>query len=115
MGCTPARKRTITHRLRLNVWRAPGVLAAPLFACGTTTSQEVRGSIGCEQLAELVMPNVTINAAQLISSGTFAAPGLSAPLANLPSFCRVALTVAPQINIEVWMPTSWNNRFQGVG
>ena len=33
-----------------------------------------------------------------------------------PSFCRVLLTVAPKIKIEVWLPISgWNGNFEGVG
>ena len=38
------------------------------------------------------------------------------PITSLPAFCRVALTVAPAIRIEVWMPSaSWNQRYRGEG
>ena len=30
-------------------------------------------------------------------------------------FCRVALTIEKQIEVEVWLPQDWNGRFQGVG
>jgi feruloyl esterase len=37
-------------------------------------------------------------------------------LSNLPPFCRVAATIKPTVNFEVWMPLSgWNGKFQGVG
>jgi hypothetical protein len=51
-----------------------------------------------------------------VPAGSFDPPGPTPPLDNLPAFCRVALTVAPQINIEVWLPTDTHNgRFQAVG
>ena len=33
------------------------------------------------------------------------------------AFCRVQITVEPQIHIEVWLPprASWNHRFQAEG
>jgi feruloyl esterase len=30
----------------------------------------------------------------------------------LPAFCRVTITVEPQIKIEVWLPDGWNQRFR---
>jgi hypothetical protein len=49
-----------------------------------------------------------------VPSGTFTPTG-GAALNNLPAFCRVSLVIRPQINIEVWLPLSWNERFQAVG
>jgi pimeloyl-ACP methyl ester carboxylesterase len=96
--------------------------------------------VPCESLAKLSLPETTITAAQEITSGEFAAPGGPGPgggrLTNLPAFCRVALTVQPQIRIEVWLPASaesfggqartgsstvaaggggWNGSFRGEG
>ena len=35
---------------------------------------------------------------------------------EVPAFCRVQLTVAPSVKIEIWMPASgWNGNFEGVG
>jgi len=69
----------------------------------------------CERLASLHFPETTITAAQVVPAGDFTPPG-SGTLTGLPEFCRVTLTVAPAINIEVWLPTStWNERYQGVG
>ena len=36
------------------------------------------------------------------------------PTVNVP-FCRIALVIEKQINVEVWMPRDWNGMFQGVG
>src|SRR5262249_38818230 len=61
-----------------------------------------------------------ITAAELVSGGSFTAPGAPQPIANLPSFCRVAGTIRPSkdsdIQFEVWMPASgWKGKFFGVG
>src|SRR5258706_12126546 len=76
----------------------------------------------CDSLMSLQLPDTTISAATLVAEGPFAPPAppvacarAGAPL-PVPSFCRVQLTVRPQIRIEVWMPaTGWNGKFEGVG
>jgi pimeloyl-ACP methyl ester carboxylesterase len=67
--------------------------------------------VACASLAKLSLPEATITAAQDITTGEFASPdGGRGPgggrLTNLPPFCRVALTVSPQIHIEVWLPAA---------
>jgi len=61
---------------------------------------------------------VTVDSATLDITGTFTAPG-QPPITGLPHFCDVALTqtdrVGNPIHIDVWLPTGWNRRFQGVG
>jgi feruloyl esterase len=83
----------------------------------------------CESLSSLKLPDTTITLAQSVEAGKFevaAAPGRGGrggganPYADLPAFCRVALTIKPtsdsEIKVEVWMPMAgWNNKFQGVG
>jgi len=99
----------------------------------------------CESLRGATLPNTTITMAQVMAPGSFtppvpvraAAPGPEAAAAagrantgsgispaqvyaSLPSFCRVAATLAPssdsEIKIEVWMPASgWNGKFEAVG
>jgi feruloyl esterase len=67
----------------------------------------------CESLLELSLPDTTITLAQSLPAG-----GNPNPVGTLPrAVCRVAGTVAPKINFEVWMPSSgdWNGKFQGVG
>ena len=73
----------------------------------------------CEGLAGIVLPYVTIGAANAMPAGTFAAAGTK-PIENVPAFCRVEATVTPSpdsaIRIEVWMPVSgWNGKYEGTG
>ena len=75
----------------------------------------------CAELASVALPETTITAAEEITSGSFLPAGQqgrggATAIANLPAICRVALTVAPAIKIEVWMPRdTWNGRFVGEG
>lgn len=75
-------------------------------------------AIPCADLVNLPLEDTTVTAAHEVPAGPFTPPGATKPLpgGDLPAFCRVALTVAPAINIEVWLPKSnWNERYQGVG
>lgn len=64
----------------------------------------------CERLGSVELADVTAISAELVTSGAVADQG------GLPEFCRVALTVDPAINIELWLPTDhYNDRFQAVG
>jgi len=84
----------------------------------------------CEQIASLKLPDATVTSASGVPAGEFPLQGgLDAigqgPLhpmgrrpgpADLPAFCRVQITVAPAIKMEIWLPTSgWNGDFEGVG
>ncbi len=79
----------------------------------------------CESLSSLKLPDTTITMAQSVAAGAFSAGGGGGrgggnQYANLPAFCRVALSIKPtsdsDIKVEVWMPmTGWNGKFQGVG
>ena len=79
----------------------------------------------CESLSTLKLPDTTITMAQSVAAGAFSAGaaggrGGGNQYANLPAFCRVALSIKPtsdsDIKVEVWMPmTGWNGKFQGVG
>src|SRR5687767_6338953 len=77
----------------------------------------------CEQLAaSLKLQNTTVSSAKAVAAGRFTPPGAgpAAELANLPAFCRVALTIKPSsdsdIKTEVWLPmTGWNGKFLAVG
>jgi hypothetical protein len=71
-------------------------------------------TIACEQLGTLKLKDVSSITAQSVPAGTFTPPR-SPAISNLPAFCRVSLVVKPQINIEVWLPMNWNERFQAVG
>jgi feruloyl esterase len=68
--------------------------------------------------SQLNLSSVTVDAANLNTTGTFTAPG-QPPITGLPSFCDVTLTQTDNagnpIHIDVWLPSAWNGRFQGVG
>jgi pimeloyl-ACP methyl ester carboxylesterase len=74
-----------------------------------------RAATSCAEIAKLALPETTFTAAEEIASGEYAPAG-GPRQANLPVFCRVALTVSPQIRIEVWLPKdTWNGRYRGEG
>ncbi|HEY7171765.1 MAG TPA: tannase/feruloyl esterase family alpha/beta hydrolase [Vicinamibacterales bacterium] len=99
-------------------------LAATLaLAAGAATARPA-GAASCESLSSLRLSRGTITLAQTVTGGSFTPPASGsaspAPLADLPSFCRVAATLMPtadsHIKVEVWMPASgWTGRFVGVG
>jgi hypothetical protein len=68
----------------------------------------------CEDLANLTLPEVTSISATLVTNGTITLPR-AYPVSGLPPLCRVSLVIAPQINIEVWLPLTWNGRLQTIG
>ena len=79
----------------------------------------------CDSLKSLSLPLAAVDSVQLVAAGTFQQPGGRAgrggnAFADLPAFCRVALTAKPStdsdIKIEVWLPAdNWNNKYQAVG
>src|SRR3954470_12959844 len=90
--------------------------AAPAFAATGT----------CPGLAS-ALKSATGVRAEVVAPGKFSAPdggrrggGRADAYADLPEFCRVAVTLAPSsdsdIKVEVWLPASgWNGKFQAVG
>ena len=71
----------------------------------------------CESLASLDFPGVKITLATAVPAGKFSLPSAAAntePVA-VPAFCRVAGTVKPEVNFEVWLPANWNKKFLAVG
>ena len=91
-------------------------VATATLACLALLPCAASAAMSCAALATLQLPETTIAAAHEVPAGSFTPPGTTTPLSNLPAFCRVALTVAPAIHVEVWLPKSiWNERYQGVG
>jgi feruloyl esterase len=99
----------------------------PLLAQGTATTQDAETR--CGRLIALNLAHTTVTSARLqqtaawtlaIGSATLAPVNPSAPVTQLPTLCRVALTLAPSndshIEGEVWLPLqNWNGKFQEVG
>jgi hypothetical protein len=75
----------------------------------------------CSALSDLRLPQVTSIHAEPVAANAFtppaAFPGLPPGRPVAMPFCRVRITVAPQISIEVWLPpaASWNHRLEAVG
>src|SRR5215470_16733696 len=75
----------------------------------------------CSELSSLKLRDVTSIAALSVAPNTFSPPP---PFPGLPpgppvpvAFCRVQITVEPQIQIEVWLPSAsaWNHRYEAQG
>lgn len=66
----------------------------------------------CEGLSNLKLPGVTITSASTVPAGNFQVQTVSG---QVPAFCRVAATVAPEVRFELWMPAQWNRKMLAVG
>ena len=95
--------------------RVMAIALAVTAALIVSPSRASGAPVPCADLAKLSLPDTTITSAEDVPAGEWAPPaGPRQP--NLPAFCRIALTVSPQIRIEVWLPKdSWNGRFRGEG
>lgn len=85
---------------------------------------EAAEPVACGALGQLPLTNGKATSIEVVAAGSFVPPGgrpsPTGPFANLPAFCRVALTLTPSadsdIRVEVWMPLAgWNRKLQGVG
>ena len=100
-----------------------GLIVGTALACLGLSAGPAHAAAGdaCSALSNLSLPEVTTISAATVPANTFmppsAFPGAPASPPVPVAFCRVQLTVQPQINIEVWLPPpgSWNHRFQAVG
>jgi feruloyl esterase len=102
--------------------RILGVISVGTVAALFCVAPPARAAQSCDSLSSLKLPDTTIIAASVVPEGPFvpnpaaAATGRGGAPPTVPTFCRVQLIVAPQINVEVWMPASgWNGKFEGVG
>ena len=90
-------------------------VAASVAVICLASGPKVAAATACAELATLSLPQTTVTAALEVQAGNYAPPQGPAQ-ADLPAFCRVALTVAPQIHIEIWLPKdTWNGRYRGEG
>jgi feruloyl esterase len=102
------------------------LLGGLVFFGGTVKAQapsahDFADAAACEHLASLALSNATVTSAQAVPAGKFKPPaGTDTGFADLPAFCRIALTITPSrdsdIKTEIWLPLSgWNGKFQEVG
>jgi feruloyl esterase len=102
------------------------LLGGLVYLGGTVSAQAPSAHMSvdaaaCGRLASLTLSNATVTSAQVVPAGQFKPPaGSDAGFADLPAFCRVALTITPSrdsdIKVETWLPLSgWNGKFQEVG
>jgi Tannase and feruloyl esterase len=124
-------RRTFAARLAicLVTFLVTCLAAAPLTAAGPAAAASAgsaaapqapsaaRCSVGYLQ-SRVRLARVTVDSAGLNTTGTFTAPG-QATLTGLPAFCNVTLTqtdaAGNPMSIELWLPSQWTGRFQGVG
>jgi feruloyl esterase len=102
------------------------LLGGLVYLGGTVNAQAPSAHLSmdaaaCGRLASFTLSNATVTSAQVVSAGQFKPPaGADAGFADLPAFCRVALTITPSrdsdIKAETWLPLSgWNGKFHEVG
>jgi hypothetical protein len=110
-------------RLALLTCVAAVTLLAGVAPAVAAAAQHSPASSGSRCSASYLQPrlqlaSVTVDTAALNATGTFTAPG-QPPISGLPVFCDVTLTqtdaAGNPIHIDVWLPSRWNGRFQGVG
>lgn len=78
-------------------------------------SPAAAAQVPCADLATLSLPEATVTAAEEVPAGEYAPP-VGPRLGNVPALCRVALSVSPQIRIDVWLPKdNRNGRYRGEG
>jgi len=99
----------------------PAAAAAAHSPAARSTATQASSGPPCDAgflSSSLHLAQVTVDSAAMNTTGTFTSPG-QPPLTGLPAFCDVTLTqtdaAGNPIHIEVWLPTAWNGRFQGVG
>jgi feruloyl esterase len=70
-----------------------------LFACMAAAAPGL-AVVPCEALARLKLPGASIASAESVTGGSFTPPG-GRPIANLPSFCRLAGTISPAADSNI--------------
>ena len=91
--------------------KQPGAALSPAARC---KARYLRRSL---HLADVTVDSAVMNTAGSVTP-TLPQP-LTGPLTGLPAFCDVTITRADQagnpIQVDIWLPATWNGRFQGVG
>lgn len=102
------------------------VVSAGAFFAATTLFPSSAAPIArsCASLASIRSANMRVDIAESVPAGNFRfdvkRPGTNPQShEDLPQFCRIAATLTPtpasDIKIELWLPETWNGKFQAVG
>jgi feruloyl esterase len=97
------------------------VAGTPNVSADVPSAAHAVDAAACTRLTSFRLPNMKITSAEAVPAGQFKAPtGSAEGFADLPEFCRVAMTLTPSpdsdIKSETWLPLSgWNGKFQEVG
>ena len=120
-----AGRRTWFGRRASIVVAAAAVLVTSTAAVAAADAQSgvsapVQARCSVDHLASgLSIPRLHVDSAVLNTTGSYVPPGTTTPITGLPGFCAVGLTQTDSagnpMHIAVWLPTTWNGRFQGVG
>jgi feruloyl esterase len=74
---------------------------------------------GCASLVSLTSAKTQVVLAQSVAAGSFTPPDSPRPVPDLPTFCRVVVSLHPssdsEIGAEIWLPQNWNNKLLIVG
>jgi hypothetical protein len=112
----------------ISIFVTVGALAGGASARTATVAQPARlaraaGSpVTCSAsaiAATLHLAGVTVVSAAMDTSGSYTPPGATTAITGLPAFCAAQLRQADSagnvIDMAVWLPVTWNGRFEGVG
>jgi hypothetical protein len=95
------------------------LLTATAVAYSAASGTSPARAAGCEELANLELPDTTIDTAEAVPAGDYTTPDKAVRKA-MPAFCRVVASVkaAPDsdIRVEMWLPKEqWKGVFHGNG
>jgi len=95
-----------------------GILFLCWLMAASASAQQME--LSCESLGSQLLSEGFITATELVEAGRFEPPSNNSEIySQLGAFCRVSAVLSPvtgsTIEIEVWLPTNWNNKLVAVG
>ncbi|MEU0567441.1 tannase/feruloyl esterase family alpha/beta hydrolase [Nonomuraea sp. NPDC005983] len=116
------------RRTRLMAWAGRLALVALLAAVLPATTAAASAAAPDSTMSRcsssylqsaLRLSHVTVDSANPVTTGSYTPPGTTTPITGLPGFCAVDMTdtdsAGNAAHIAVWLPATWNGRFQGLG
>ena len=94
--------------------------ASVLLIASVVAAASARAAMKCEALTGLGLPDARIDSAVAVPAGSYTPAGTTAPIGDLPAFCRVHGVASPvpgsTIGFEVWLPQQgWNGKLEMFG